>query len=363
MLFPLRLSTLALQSRSMKRTTALRLTHPRSRSRWLALLCSVLALALSWPLPAAAWLPPNSPPGPYRTFLPVTDVAASARQRQNSLLPADQARSYVLKDGDNLAELALELGRDVAAMACVTPSSTYPLSELRPGQTILVPSAQYICHTVQPGETLAHVAAAYQVTATAIVETPWNELASVDAALEPGRRLLIFDGVRPEVAGPRQSLQPAVASPASEQATTTPAQPAQPTPVAQDAGEVWPYGDGRFIWPVEGVISQNFSGRHRGLDIAADFGVDVLAADNGVVAKAGWSDLGYGLRVIIDHNIDYITLYGHLSEILVEEGQVVEKGQLIGRIGSTGNSTGPHLHLELRDFGYLIDPLRLLPDR
>ncbi|MBV7329737.1 M23 family metallopeptidase [Chloroflexi bacterium TSY] len=69
---------------------------------------------------------------------------------------------------------------------------------------------------------------------------------------------------------------------------------------------------------------------------------------------------GYGYFVIIDHNIDYITLYGHLSEVFVAEGQVVGAGDVIGKVGSTGNSTGPHLHFEIRDFGRLIDPLILL---
>ncbi|MEZ4634290.1 MAG: M23 family metallopeptidase [Caldilineaceae bacterium] len=80
-----------------------------------------------------------------------------------------------------------------------------------------------------------------------------------------------------------------------------------------------------------------------------------------MVLRAGWSDAGYGQFIVIDHNIDYITLYAHLSDIYVVEGQVVAKGQLIGRVGSTGNSTGPHLHFEIRDFGARVDPLTILP--
>ncbi|MCB0158071.1 MAG: M23 family metallopeptidase, partial [Caldilineaceae bacterium] len=64
--------------------------------------------------------------------------------------------------------------------------------------------------------------------------------------------------------------------------------------------------------------------------------------------------------VIVDHNIDYITLYAHLSEVLVNEGDVVAQGQPIGRVGSSGNSTGPHLHFEVRDFGQRVDPIQLL---
>jgi murein DD-endopeptidase MepM/ murein hydrolase activator NlpD len=79
-----------------------------------------------------------------------------------------------------------------------------------------------------------------------------------------------------------------------------------------------------------------------------------------VVIRAGWNDQGYGNFVIIDHNIDYLTLYAHLDQIVVKEKDVVAQGQVIGTVGSTGNSTGPHLHFEIRDFGRRINPLDLL---
>ena len=86
----------------------------------------------------------------------------------------------------------------------------------------------------------------------------------------------------------------------------------------------------------------------------------MAAADRGVVIRAGWNDQGYGNFVVIDHNIDYITLYAHLDDIFVEEGQVVAQGALLGTMGSTGRSTGPHLHFEIRDFGRRVDPIPLL---
>jgi murein DD-endopeptidase MepM/ murein hydrolase activator NlpD len=296
----------------------------------------------------------------HRVFLPIAVSNPTALRGHGVLPPPGQQQIYVLQEGDNLTDLAVDLGRDVATMACVTPSGTYPLSMLRPGQEVVIPAPEYLCHTVLPDETVASIAARYQVDPDVLTALPWNELNGADAALQPGRRLLIFGGVRPEV------VRPAAAAP-TPQPTPTLAPTAAPTPPAQQTtaavaptAEIWPFGDGQFIWPVQGEISQDYHARHRGLDIATAFGREVVAADNGVVVKAGWSDAGYGLRVVIDHNIDYITLYAHLSEIYVEEGQVIEKGQVIGRIGSTGNSTGPHLHFELRDFGYLIDPLRLL---
>jgi murein DD-endopeptidase MepM/ murein hydrolase activator NlpD len=78
------------------------------------------------------------------------------------------------------------------------------------------------------------------------------------------------------------------------------------------------------------------------------------------VLRAGWNNQGYGYFVILDHQIDYLTLYAHLDRVLVSEGEVVGKGQVIGTVGTTGNSTGPHLHFEIRDFGRLINPLEIL---
>lgn len=291
----------------------------------------------------------------HRVFLPMAVSNPTALRGHGVLPPAGQPLTYVLREGDNLADLAVELGRDVATMACVTPSGIYPLSLLRPGQEIVIPSPEYLCHMVVPGDTVASIAAQYQVDPAVLLALPWNELNGIDAVLQPGRRLLVFGGVRPEAS------RPAAPTPTPEP-TPTAVPAATPPPASAAAPPIWPYGDGHFIWPVQGDISQTYGPRHRGLDIATAFGREVVAADNGTVVKAGWTDVGYGLRVVIDHNIDYITLYAHLSEIYVEEGQVVEKGQVIGRVGSTGNSTGPHLHFELRDFGYLIDPLRLLEE-
>ena len=123
----------------------------------------------------------------------------------------------------------------------------------------------------------------------------------------------------------------------------------------------WPYGDGQFIWPVVGPISQGARPGHTALDIAVPTGTPVKAVDRGKVIMAGWNPTGYGFRVVIDHGIDYVTLYADLSDIYVEPGQVVGKGQIIGASGANGNITGPHLHFEIRDFGRLVDPLPLLP--
>jgi len=95
---------------------------------------------------------------------------------------------------------------------------------------------------------------------------------------------------------------------------------------------------------------------HAGADLAAPQGSPVRATATGVVERAGWSG-GYGLLVALHHQDGYETRYAHLSQVSVETGQVIEKGQVIGFVGSTGRSTGPHLHYEVRRNGQVLDPL------
>ena len=118
---------------------------------------------------------------------------------------------------------------------------------------------------------------------------------------------------------------------------------------------------GAFVWPTSGQISQGFAWYHKGVDIANRSAPDILAADSGTVVVAGWPDnYGYGNRVIIDHGNGYKTLYGHLSKIYVVSGQTVSRGSAIGKMGSTGRSTGNHLHFEVVKNGTYISPLTVL---
>ena len=122
---------------------------------------------------------------------------------------------------------------------------------------------------------------------------------------------------------------------------------------------------GSYMVPTNGTVTSNFGWRthpvfgnqrlHAGMDIGADHGEDIVAADGGVVISAGTIS-GYGKTIIIEHNATYSTLYAHSSELLVSEGQVVKKGQLIARVGDTGYTTGPNLHFEVRVNGSPVDP-------
>ena len=131
----------------------------------------------------------------------------------------------------------------------------------------------------------------------------------------------------------------------------------------------WVQGSGQLGWPVSGEITSPYGYRthpiwgttiyHSGIDIGVDEGTPVHAADGGTVAWSGWMG-GYGYAVVIDHGNGMSTLYAHNSELAVSEGQDVGKGQVVAYAGSTGNSTGPHVHFEVRISGDPVDPMGYL---
>jgi len=129
-------------------------------------------------------------------------------------------------------------------------------------------------------------------------------------------------------------------------------QPA-PQPVARSSAS-------GFIWPIGGVVTSEFGPRwgsfHPGIDIAGPNGAPIAAAKSGVVIYAGFNEGGYGNYVIIDHGDGFVTAYAHQSRLAVKEGASVSQGQVIGYEGSTGFSTGPHLHFEVRSGGTARDP-------
>lgn len=128
-------------------------------------------------------------------------------------------------------------------------------------------------------------------------------------------------------------------------------------------------GTGEYVWPVQGRVSSPFGYRihpifkvrkmHTGVDLSASFGTSIRAADSGVVIQAGWRG-GYGKTVVVSHGSGLTTLYAHQSAILVSVGEAVSQGDVIGKVGSTGYSTGPHLHFEVRLNGSPVDPMGYL---
>jgi murein DD-endopeptidase MepM/ murein hydrolase activator NlpD len=189
---------------------------------------------------------------------------------------------------------------------------------------------------------------------TAVVLSHRNEVASVKYRLADARaqKAGVLRGVKSE----RREAQEDLAAMEREQARI------QGTLNSGSAGPVR-RGTGRFIWPVNGTFTSPFGMRwgrlHAGIDIAAPSGTGIRAADSGTVQIASWYG-GYGNYTCIGHGGGISTCYGHQSSIGVSVGQNVSQGQVIGAVGSTGHSTGPHLHFEVRINGSPVDPMGYL---
>lgn len=207
------------------------------------------------------------------------------------------------------------------------------------GQILLIPPIDGVLHTVKEGDTVAKVAKLYKATPEAIVGYASNGLASADDALTVGAVLIVPDGDRT----PPEQL---VAAPSARGGGGTSA----------------PWRAAGFVWPTYGLLTQRFwLPAHPAIDIGASTGTPVVAADEGTVITAGWSSVGYGNLILLRHPDGFVTLYAHLSSIDVNYGDYVARGQRIGAVGSTGRSTGPHLHFEIQTGGRSYNPLVYLP--
>lgn len=258
---------------------------------------------------------------------------------QVSEKPRADVMDYTVVQGDTLATIAKMFGVNTDSILWL--NSGLNEKKLKLGTVLKIPPVTGVIHTVKSGETIYSIAKRYNVSAQSIVDFPFNEFSNDETfALAIGQRLTVPDGEMPDepILSPRSYL-------ANQQ-----------TP---NAGVV--SATGIWIWPTAGRITQNFKSWHKGLDIANSGGGPILAADSGTVVVAGWIDnTGYGNRVMVNHGNGYSTLYGHMSKISVVVGQTVKRGDVLGQMGSTGRSTGTHLHFEIRSESGNRDPLGYL---
>jgi murein DD-endopeptidase MepM/ murein hydrolase activator NlpD len=244
---------------------------------------------------------------------------------------------YTVENGDTLASIAKKFGVDTDSIKWINPGINE--KKIKPGSIMKIPPVTGVIHIVKSGETIYSIAKKYNVSAQAIVDFPFNEFTNDETfAIAIGQQLIVPDGEMPEVV---------ISSPRGNLALT-------PNAGAVSATGIW-------IWPTQGTITQYFKQWHKGVDIANHNGGNILAADSGTIVHAGWVDSGYGNMIMIDHGNGYVTLYGHmLSNLRVTVGQTVKRGDVIGSMGSTGRSTGTHLHFEVRTSGGFRDPLGVL---
>lgn len=241
--------------------------------------------------------------------------------------PSQQAapqviRKYTVVAGDTLTGIAQQYNIDVDTLVAANPGIN---DLIHPGDQLVILPNKGVMYEVNSGDTLWDIAHTYGVQLDTIKSVNGKDSDTVAV----GEKLFI--------PGARWARADTSVSRASAS---------------------------RFMWPTKGEISSPFGWRwgrlHAGVDIANDIGTHVMAARAGRVIWAGWRG-GYGYAVMIDHGGGYVSLYGHLDDYFVERGQYVRAGQRIASMGSTGNSTGPHLHFEVQKDGEPVDPMGMLP--
>jgi murein DD-endopeptidase MepM/ murein hydrolase activator NlpD len=280
-------------------------------------------IANAYPGGVPSQLSDYTPSSAVVTSLDFTDYGV---QTQFSSKPRDQVESYTVKEGDTLAKIADTYGVSVDTIKW---SNDLKGDSLSIGDTLKIPPVTGIVHKVQEGETIQSIAKKYRTDPQKIVNFPFNDYADLDTfALNVGQTLIVPDGVQPEA----------------------------PPIIFPSQLPVFAGGTGKFIWPTSGVITQYPVWYHMAYDIANPAAPGIMAADSGVVTVPPFMRYGYGLHIIIDHGNGVSTIYGHLSEIYVKTGDTVSRGQVIGRMGSTGRSTGTHLHFETHINGIAVSP-------
>lgn len=239
---------------------------------------------------------------------------------------------YPVQPGDNPTTIAQKFGLDLSTIIWANGTLEANPELLSVGQTLLIPALDGVLHTVKAGDTLNSLATLYKVDASLIAWFPGNHLPNADAPLQVGQLLMVPGGRKPYVAPP-----PA---------------PAPPPRAAQQSTS----NRGYFVWPTGGRISQASHAYHIALDIAAPMNTPIYASASGTIVYAGWDDSGYGYTILIDHGNRWRTRYAHLSGMYFETGDWVNQGELIALMGSTGRSTGPHLHFEIMYNGWRYNP-------
>ena len=219
-------------------------------------------------------------------------------------------------------------------------------STIKPGAKLVILPSSGVDYEIKKGDNLNSVAKKYQADLDKILA--YNELSSV-SDIRAGDLIFIPEGIKPT-----QVVSSYKAPTVANKPKNNPADvfSNEVVPPASDLS-----ANTKLLWPVlSHRITQYFSWRHTGLDVGDKVGNPIYASEDGKIERSGWST-GYGYNVIINHGNGLETLYGHASKLLVKTGDTVSRGQVIALIGSTGWSTGPHLHMEVRVNGVRKNPI------
>jgi len=243
--------------------------------------------------------------------------------------------TYTVQAGENVSTIAEQFGVSVETVLWNNGNLEDNPDYLSYGDVLTILPVSGVYHTVAEGDTLESIAEEYKARVEDITGYEGNYMEDSDT-ITVGQKLIVPGGHKPYKIRHVVAWSGAIPEGAKR-------------------------GSGTFGYPMSGWISQRYHEYHHALDIAGPKGTPIKAADSGYVAVVGRSDRGYGRYVLIDHGNGFQTLYAHFSVIFVEIGQSVGKGQTIGLCGSTGKSTGPHVHFEVILNGVKRNPCIYLP--
>ncbi len=269
-----------------------------------------------------------------------------------------ETEMYTVKSGDTVASIAQSFGVNVGTITWANKLDAR--ASIKPGDTLKIPPVSGVLHVIKKGDTVEKIAKLYQADADKIYEI--NHL-TTNHVLAVGDELVIPGGTPP--APPRVTPKPPVALRPNVPISRIPGKALDQYQElsAKDDTRLKPPDEevktaAKLIWPsVQRLINQYYGWQHTGVDINGDYTDAIYAAADGVVETAGWNSGGYGLMVMIDHQNGYKTRYSHASKLFVKDGDVVKQGQVIGMVGTTGRSTGTHLHFEVYVNGKRANPL------
>jgi murein DD-endopeptidase MepM/ murein hydrolase activator NlpD len=259
---------------------------------------------------------------------------------------------YVVEAGDSVFSIAkkFDIKPETVLWANEDLLQDNP-NELSVGQNLKIPAVDGVIYKWKTTDTIDGIARKFKTTPEEILTWPDNNLDMSNPTIASGTMVMVPGGSR--------ELRTWVV-PTFWRANSGATRNINPN---CDSSGGSAYGTGTFVWPAgnHSLSGNDYWSGHLGIDIAAATGAPVYASDSGVVVYAGPISGGYGNMVMIDHGNGFHTLYAHNSQIIVRCGQNVSQGQTIAYAGSTGNSTGPHLHFEIRYLGAFVNPWDYLP--
>ena len=282
----------------------------------------------------------------FTPILPGGSITApTVSEGSASVAPREEIETYVVQSGDTFSTIASSFGISVNTL--LWANNLTVRSTLRPGNELTILPTSGVLHAVVNGDTLSKIAKKYDAEEADILV--FNKLADAND-LVIGESLIVPGG---EVQAPTPVRVPNTITQISQVVggkTTS-------TPVATGSVQ----GTGSMSWPADlRLVTQYFGWNHTGVDIDCFFANDNYAADDGIVTFSGYNAGGYGNFVIIDHGNGIVTRYGHHAKLYVNAGDQVKKGQAIGLCGTTGRSTGTHLHFEVMVNGGFRNPLEYI---